>query len=247
MKFKILIFTCVMCALMANGVVAKANLTNIFFLHHSTGNGLVEGGNMREVFNEYNAEHGTKFVFWDHGYNGDGLRSPAGESTELNYDIPNDNTDPDGLYVLWTTNNSARAKIMKNHQVIAFKSCFPASNIEDAARLAQYKKWYLAMRKFFDKHPEKLFVVMSPPPLCVNETDARAAKNARAFANWLKGDYVKGHSNLVCFDLFDQLAGSNNMLRANYWDGGDSHPNALANETVGPVFARFLINAAENY
>ncbi len=53
-------------------------LTNLFFLHHSTGEGFVVEGDMRGQIAEFNATHGTKFEFWDHQYNEQGLRDPEG-------------------------------------------------------------------------------------------------------------------------------------------------------------------------
>jgi hypothetical protein len=228
--------------------------TNLFFLHHSTGEGIINEGNVRGTIAQYNQAHGTHFELWDHGYNADGLRNPQGEPAGT-YDIPDDNTDPVGLYNLWTTDNEARRKILANHQVIAFKSCFPASDIQDDETLAQYKTWYLAMRDVFDQHPDKVFVVMSQPPLHRLATEPAVAKRARQFANWLKSaEYLGGHPNIVCFDLFDQLAHADdgsagaNMLRYEYegsHDNSDSHPNATANQAVGPRFAQFLMDAAQ--
>ena len=119
------------------------SLTNLFFLHHSVGNGLVVGGDMRGTIAAYNSTQGTHFGLWDHGYNSDGLRNPAGEETGTNYDIPGDNTDPDGLHDLWTSAEAdwtaSRDLIMANHEVIAFKSCYPASHIYDADTLNVYQ------------------------------------------------------------------------------------------------------------
>lgn len=235
--------------------VHSATLNNLFFLHHSTGDGLISGGDMRGVIAGYNAAHGTSFAFWDHGYNGDGLRDPNGNVTGTSYEIPNDNTNPDGLHYLWTSIGSdattCRNSILAGHQVIAFKSCFPASDIPDTDALNQYKTWYLEMRSAFDQHPDRLFVVMSTPPLHRLATDATAAANARSFANWLKSqEYLAGHANVVCFDLFDYLAGNDNMLKYEYEGShadSDSHPNDTANQSIGPTFANFLINSALNY
>jgi len=236
-------------------------LTNLFFLHHSTGDGIIVQGNVRGVIASYNAAHGTHYEFWDHGYNGDGLRDPLGNFTGTSYEVPNDNTNPDGLAYLWTGSGSdavhCRKLILANHQVIAFKSCFPASAIPDAATLNQYKAWYLSMRAFFDTRLGKVFVVMSTPPLHRLATNGTEAKNARRFADWLKSStYLSGHPNVVCFDLFDLLArpgdgsATANMLRWEYegsHSGSDSHPNTLANQTVGPIFAQALIDAAKTH
>jgi hypothetical protein len=229
--------------------------SNLFFLHHSTGHDLIDQGQMRTYFSNYNAAHGTQLAFWDHDYNAEGLRNPAGSYVGHSYGIPNDNTDPVGLHYLWTVPNAARDSIMANHQVIAFKSCYPASAIGSEAMLVQYQTWYLAMRDFFDLHPEKIFVVMSPPPLHRVATNAADAARARTFSLWLgSGAYLSGHPNIICFDLFDQFAqpadGSTyqNMLRYEYetnHEGTDWHPNLLANQTVGPIFAQFLATVAE--
>ena len=236
-------------------------LTNLFVLHHSVGDGLVVQGGMRARVAAYNGQNGTSFAFWDHGYNGDGLRNAAGDLTGANYDIPEDNTDPEYLYRLWTSPEpdavACRDRILNAHQVIAFKSCFPNSAIEDQGMLDQYKAWYVGIRAFFDTRPDRLFVVMSTPPLHRLSTDPNQAGNARAFATWLcSAEYLSGHSNMVCFDLFDQLAAQNdgsataNMLRREYEvspDDGDSHPNDVANQTVGPRLADFLCQAAARY
>jgi hypothetical protein len=236
-------------------------LTNLFFLHHSTGAGIVFEGDVRGAVRAYNQAHGTHYAFWDHGYNGDGLTDPQGDATGTNYEIPNDNTDPDGLHYLWTGSGAdavqCRDRILSSHEVIAFKSCFPASAIPDSATLTQYKTWYLAMRSFFDTRPDRVFVVMSTPPLHRLSTNRTEAKNARRFAEWLKSDaYLAGHPNIVCFDLFDLLAKADdgtstaNMLRYAYegsHSNGDSHPNGLANQTVGPIFAQALIDAARSH
>jgi len=64
---------------------------------------------------------------------------------------------------------------------------------------------------------------------------------------------MAGHSNVVCFDLFDHLAsdgsdGPANTLRTSYQPVEvDSHPNEAGNQAVAPVFANFLCDAASVY
>jgi hypothetical protein len=113
------------------------------------------------------------------------------------------------------------------------------------------------MRSYFDAHTDHLFVVMPPPPLHRLDTNATQAANARAFATWLASSaYLSGHPNVRCFNLFDQLANPNdgsataNMLRQAY-EGSptdpDSHPNAAADQVVGPALANLLCQEASGY
>ncbi len=231
---------------------SHGELTNVIFLHHSTGRNLIEAGQVRERF----AQAG--YDFWDHDYNWIGLRRPDGSSTGYSYLVPDDNTDPDGLARIFSQRvhklpvNTLSGLLQ--HEVIVFKSCFPVSNIASDDQLEQYKTYYLTIRDQMDRHRDRVFVIVTPPPLNPAETNAQNAARARAFATWLKSDeYLAGHPNVFTFDLFDQLAEGNpaspeyNMLRSAYRDGTDSHPNQLANETVGPLFVDSVIAAAQSY
>lgn len=232
---------------------SRGEFTNVIFLHHSTGHNLIEQGGVRELFTE------AGFEFWDHDYNWPGLRRPDGSEAGYSYAIPGDNTDPDGLARIFSQRVyglplNALSGLLQ-HEVIVFKSCFPASNIESDEELEQRKEWYLGMRDVMDAHPDKVFVVMSQPPLHPAATTPEAAARARAFADWLTSEeYLAGHPNVFAFDFFDALAEDDpaspeaNMLRAEYRpEGEDSHPNELANATVGPVFAATVMDAVRSY
>lgn len=241
-----------MAVLRSSSVYSDGDFTNIMFLHHSTGRNLIEQGRVRERFME------KGYDFWDHGYNGEGVTRPDGTAAGFHYNVPDNNTNPDGfarifaqpVYKLPINTFSG----LLQHEVIAFKSCFPASNIASDEQLETYKTYYLSIRDVIDQHPDRIFIVVTPPPLNPAETDAEAAARARAFANWLASDeYLSGHPNIFTFDFFDLLAEGDptapdfNMLREAYWNGGDSHPNARANETIGPLFVDFIIDAIQTY
>jgi hypothetical protein len=229
-------------------------LDNFFLLHHSTGRNIINQGDVRDWLAAWDVEHGTDIRFWDHDYNYIGVANADGVLLGWDYGSAAGNTDPIGLHELWTTDNAARDSILNRHDVIAFKSCYPNSAIISDAMLQLFKDWYLEMRDVFDQHQDKVFVLMSTPPLHRLATNVEEADRARAFADWLSSpEYLEGHRNIVCFDLFDHLAhpddGSDirNMLRADYevWAyGDDSHPNALANGIVGPAFAEFMVTAS---
>lgn len=226
--------------------------TNVVFLHHSTGHNLIEQGTVRERFTQ------AGFDFWDHDYNWPGLRRPDGTYADYNYGVPGDNTDPDGLANI-LSQRAHRLPLnalsgLLQHEVIILKSCFPVSHIADDDQLDAYKSHYLAMRDVMDQCPDKVFVLMTPPPLNPAATDATAAARARAFSEWLASDvYLDRHSNVFTFDFFDHLAEADptspdhNMLRAAYRDGTDSHPNRAANEATGPLLVEFVIHAVRSY
>jgi len=241
--------------------ISNPELTNLFFLHHSTGQGIINGG-VRDAIAMYNAEHSVSFEFWDHCYTWaslpdwpGGLVDASGNATGTNYGDCLDATDPPDLRELWCNADpyygQTRSQILENHQVIAFKSCFPAAAISSASMLQDYKDYYLDMRDVFDGYPNHLFVVMGFPPLHPDETSVRDAGYARQFIDWLGSPgYLAGHPNVVFFPLFDLLAsdgsdGPANMLRTSYQqEYVDSHPNAQANAEIAPVFANFLCDQA---
>jgi hypothetical protein len=225
---------------------------DVIFLHHSVGENLIAQGEVRQTLSA------AGYSFWDQDYNWKGLHDPQGAATGYSYNVPGDNTDPDGLLgifsqPLFSLPLNTLSGLMQ-HDVIAFKSCFPASNIASDAELADHKAWYLKIRDFIDQHPEKMFIVVTQPPLNPAETTLEAASRARAFANWLKSDeFLQGRQNIATFDLFDQLAESEqqaadaNMLRQDYRQSSDSHPTQIANQLIGPKFASFIIDAVERY
>ena len=231
---------------------SRGQYTDFMFLHRSVGENLIEQGLVRPKF------AAAGYSLWDQGYNAQQLKGPDGKTTGYSYNVPNDNTDPDGLaqifaqplYALPINTFSG----LLQHEVIIFKSCFTVSNILDDEQLASYKTHYFGIRDVMIKHPDKVFIILTPPPLNPAETNATNAKRARAFANWLKSDeFLARQSNVFVFDLFDSFAESTpaasdySMLRQAYRNGGDSHPNAKANETVAPMLVDFVVKSIQSY
>jgi len=259
----------VACGLLIAATADANDDARIFFLHNSVGRGLIEQGSMRTHLAAHNTQHQTRLTFWDHNYPYIGLTDPAGNLTGYPYGSEcGFNTNPDGLAGQWLNQmahiTAARDSIM-THDVIAFKSCYRACDFAGAstssqlaAALLQYKAYYLDMRAYFDQHPEKVFMVMSPPPRhrLDEEQSVLRASTARLFADWLDSPEFRGDPprvNLQVFDLFDQLAAPDdgspaaNMLRYEYelsHSVGDNHPNAQANALIGPTLMQALIAAA---
>ncbi|MBK8139497.1 MAG: hypothetical protein IPK52_27420 [Chloroflexi bacterium] len=220
---------------------------SIIFMHHSTGLGIIQQGNVREGF----ANLG--YVFWDHGYNEEGLTDPAGNSLGINWDVPGDNTDPDGWYEIfqqpYTDPPSNTLSHMLQYDVIIFKSCFPTSDITDDDMFAAYQRYYRSIREVMDQYPDKLFVAWTTPPLVPNSTTPENAARARKWAEYLTSDeYLEGHPNVFVFDIFNLLADDDGFLRAEYRvDEWDSHPNEPANQAVGPILVDFADQAVRSF
>jgi len=242
-------------AVLASSTVKSTSddFSNIVFVHHSVGNNLIKDGNVRELFLV------TGYQLWDHGYNEQGLRKPDGTSTGYNYNIPGDNTNPGSFYRILNQTEypipiNAYSGLLQ-HDVLVLKSCFrPTNNIRSDEQLEQYKIWYLDMRDEMDQHPEKVFIILTPPPLNPAETNLEEATRARAFSEWLKSDeFLSGHPNIYTFDYYDYLAVSDpaspehNMLQEQYRIADDSHPNKHANETISPIFVELISNSIEEY
>jgi hypothetical protein len=227
---------------------AGGQFNRAIFLHHSVGESLIEEGTVRQRLTELGYE------FYDHGYNEDGLVLADGTRTGRDFGVPDDNTDPDGLADIFAQPlhdppDNTFSHLMQ-YDVIAFKSCYPVSDIQSDEQLAEYKSYYLSIRDRIDQYPNKVFIVVTPPPMVPAYTEPETAARARALANWLASDeYLGGHPNVFIFDFFDLLADpSTNTLRADYQLGGDdAHPKKLANQTIGPLFVDFIDKAVRSY
>jgi hypothetical protein len=200
------------------------------FIHHSTGDGFLFEGGMWDMlenagFEVHDATYGDEWF--------------------------GDNTDPEHFPVTFTQYYddmiSWDLPPEQYHDIVAFKSCFPASNIWDDSMLNDYYGYYEAVKSVTQQHPETLFIPFSTPPLVPNDTEPHCGARARTFANWLKGPYDEGEYNLRSYDLFNILAGDNpssgdfNMLRYEYQaDPWDSHPNNVANAVVAEDFTAWL-------
>jgi len=220
----------------------------IIFLHHSCGANLIEQGGVRARFAALGYE------FYDHGYNGDGLVLADGTWTGENWDVPDDNTDPDGYanifaQPLHSPPDNTFSHLME-YDVVIFKSCFPVSNIGSDEQLNQYKSYYRSIRARMDQYPAKLFIVVTQPPQVPANTDPQEAARARAFTDWLASqEFLGGRRNVFTFNFFNLLADpATDTLRDEYQgDPYDAHPNERANQAIAPQFVEFVHQAIRTY
>ncbi|MBN2438731.1 MAG: hypothetical protein JXL20_09035, partial [Deltaproteobacteria bacterium] len=155
------------------------------------------------------------------------------------------------------------------NRIILFKSCFPNSNLEGnpndppAAEIsydltvANAKAVYNSLLTYFQARPDKLFIVITAPPLMASETDAARAANARAFNSWLVDNWLDGYplANVAVFDYYNVLTAVGNHHRWNnndvehviatasntaYYPSEDSHPNTTGHQKATTEFVPLL-------
>lgn len=225
---------------------ADDNSIDIFFLHHSTGNNVYrypdEG--VPGWISGYNDEHGTNLSISDNWY-------------------PSSGNMPYHYYNEWLKDDTAHNRfnnLIQNYDVIIMKHCYPASDVNpdlsspnpgsSYQSLENYKAFYRLLRDEFDQHQDKRFIVWTLPPLHRNATNAGDAERATEFSQWLMTDFLNEdgpHENIFTWDFRGYVTGEDDFLKYEYersHTGTDSHPNTLANNYTGPLFAQFIADAA---
>jgi hypothetical protein len=126
-----------------------------------------------------------------------------------------------------------------------FKSCFPNSNLygspddppatepNDEYTVSNAKAVYQRVLTYFATRQDKLFVVITAPPLAESEygddaqSPAQRAANARALNNWLVNDWLADYpyANVAVFDYYNVLTSNAGNPDANDLDqeAGNHH------------------------
>lgn len=237
MKINYLILTFVIICTMFQ--VGYSQDYKIHFLHHSTGRNLIDDGDIYSMFDNYNQQHDTNYIFTEE------WSTPSGNYP---YDYYSDTFSPTRLQ-----------QYVNQYDMIVFKHCFPGSDIRedtgnpdinsDRKSLENYKLQYKALRDRFDKYPEAKFLIMTIPPrhrLHSSATPERAAR-ANGFGEWVQNEYLSengSHPNIAVFDFRTLLIDSIGYLKYEYelfHNDDDCHPNELANQTICPLFFDAII------
>jgi uncharacterized repeat protein (TIGR01451 family) len=89
--------------------------------------------------------------------------------------------------------------------------------------IANAKRIYLDLLNYFATRQDKLFVVITAPPLAQGETTPQQAINARAFNQWLMNDWLTGYlyNNVAVFDFYNVLTSNGGSNRINDPDTND--------------------------
>ncbi len=271
MRFKKLIYLAIISFIIfpVATFASVGNNAKIRFLHHSTGGNLYSQGNVASWFTNYNANHGTNYTISEINYPTNGYPWNNYPYDWWNLWVTE---NPDGTpRTPACQNGNANMECLNNltsqYDVIIFKHCFPGAHIQpdtgnpdvtsDVKTLENYKAQYRAIRKELDKYPNNLFIVWTLVPLHRLATDTEEASRAKQFVDWVKNNWLtedgQSHPNIKIFDFWSQVAETNpnppqgevNTLKFNYersHTANDSHPNTLANQTVGPIFAQSIVD-----
>jgi len=130
------------------------------------------------------------------------------------------------------------------NQIVMFKSCYPNSNLKgnptdppttdpnplrgqdcwsEHHTVANAKGIYNDILEYFETRQDKLFVVITAPPV----QSGTYADNARAFNTWLVEEWLDGypHDNVAVFDFYNVLTSNGRNWYTNDlgWDTGNHH------------------------
>ena len=153
------------------------------------------------------------------------------------------------------------------NQIVMFKSCFPNSNLEGNpddppmnmgwdTTVSNAKYIYNDLLNYFITRPDKLFIVITAPPVL----DSTYAANARAFNTWLVQDWLAENNyplnNVAVWDFYNILTGANNHHRVQngqiefindqggdtsyYPTNGDAHPSPQGNQKATAEYIPML-------
>ena len=229
------------------GVPAPGSTVNLVFIHHSVGAGWLADG-LNDALNKNNYHLADIYYGW----------KTYGDNTNTT-DWPTWFTDKvmDLVYDekgTMTGHNSISAAPGEN-TVIMFKSCFPNSDVGESN--TDEKDIYKSLIPYFEKHPDKMFILVTPPPMRYIPTP----KLTRSLCNWLT-DRKTGWlanlktSNVFVFDLYNVLTDKNAHHRyingaeshvvvsgedlLYYPNGEDDHPNTAGNQKAAEEFIGLL-------
>jgi hypothetical protein len=205
----------------------------LIFIHHSTGeNWLTDGyGNLGLELGNNNYFVSDTNYGW--GPDAIGDRTDIPDWVEW-FSSSNTSTYMDALFNE-TGQNATYTRTLPDpggeNTIILFKSCFPNSDLygnpsDPASSYAELtvsgaKYVYKTILTYFATRPDKLFIVITSPPL----SDRTNAANARAFNDWLVYDWLAENdyplNNVAVFDFYNVLTGKN--AHHMWLDGGILH------------------------
>lgn len=226
---------------------ADGDRINLIFIHHSVGENWLNAG-LNEMLNDSNIHVADTYYGWHE----------MGDRTDTS-DWPdwfNDDVMPTVYNEIgnMTGYNSIEPADGEN-TIVMFKSCYPNSDVGNS--IDDEKEIYLSLLEYFSQHPDKMFVLITSPPMQrISHSD-----KTRELANWLvasdgwRSDYTG--NNLFVFDFYNVLTAENNhhMLvdgveehiindgsnTLHYDSAGDDHPSDEGSLKAAEEFVPLLM------
>jgi len=241
-------------------------VVKLIFIHHSTGeNWLTDDyGNLGRSLDRNNYYVSDTNYGWGPDAIGDRTDIPnwtewfSGEQTPT---FMNALFNEDGQNSYYTRTISDPGG---ENRIVMFKSCFPNSDLSgnpndspgtyEELSVSGAKYVYNEILKYFKTRPDKLFIVITAPPL----RDATNARNARAFNQWLVEDWLSENNytlnNVAVFDFYNVLTDRNAHHRYNNgqiehvvmngntlaYPSGDEHPSEQGSRKATEEFIPLL-------
>jgi len=239
----------------------------LIFIHHSTGeNWLADDyGDLGKTLDKNNFFVSDTNYGW--GPNEIGDRTDIPDWYEW-FNSPKTDIYMEALFNE-SEQNSEYTRTIKNpggeNEIIMFKSCFPNSELEgnpndspkkgEGLTVSNAKYVYNEILKYFASKPDKLFIVITAPPV----SDSTYAQNARALNKWLVNDWLSENNyinnNVAVFDFYNILTGPNNHHRIKkgkieyitdkhqnilYYPTDDNHPSIEGSKKATEEFIPLL-------
>lgn len=211
---------------------SPAKPVRLVFVHHSVGEDWLadEGGGLGQALMANNY-----FVSdTNYGWGPDGIGDTTDIGDWYTWFAGPDSYSYTGELFAWDGQSSEYSRMAEDpdpageNEIVMFKSCYPNSGLggnpddepaadnnplrgEDSSSenhtVANAKGIYIDLLSFFSTRQDKLFIVITAPPMSADETDAVQAANARAFNTWLVEDWLADYpySNVAVFDFYNVL------------------------------------------
>jgi len=230
-----------------SAVGADGSVVNLVFIHHSCGENWLNDG-LCQALNDNGYHVADIYYGWrEYGDNTDTVSWPTWFTDEVMNLVYQEMST-------MTAQNTIEAATGEN-TIIMFKSCFPNSDV--GSNISDEKAIYNSLLPYFEQHPDKMFVLVTPPPM-INISDPQ---KTRELCDWLTdrdsgwlSDLSTG--NVFVFDFYNVLthpdahhyllngeeahesvAGYDTLY---YYSDGDDHPNAEGNVKATEEFIGLL-------
>lgn len=242
------------------------SVVKLVFIHHSTGeNWLTDDyGNLGRALGENNYFVSDTNYGWGPNAIGDRTDIPDWPEWFASADTP---TYTNALFAENGKHSSFTRTLADpggQNEIVMFKSCFPNSALEGNPKdppdptpgltVGHAKYVYNSILQYFATRQDKLFIVVTAPPL----SDGTYAANARAFNNWLVYHWLYennySYNNVAVFDFYNVLThkhyhhdfysgnlrhvfGGHNTLA---YPSGDDHPSVAGSQKATDEFVPLL-------